>query len=460
MKTLKKIVNASVCVCVVMAATSCEDFLELPPARNQIESAQVFESVHTADAALRHLYSELQASSLISGGNTGAGALLGSYTDELISYNVFIQNENQDIYNNIQGPSNSTVKKVWANAYEEIYIANAILEGVGKSHTIPTADRDRIRGEALFIRSLLHFYLNQLYGDVPYVTSTGYAVNATLAKTEYSAMLNLLQQDFMEAARLLQDAYRSTERVYANRKSAELMAALVMITRKDFASAEPLLRGIVSSSLYQWQPDLSKTFKKDSRNIIWQLKPLNMGDATNEALLYYFIDTVPVTYTLSPDLVNSFHPQDKRLYQWVTQIEIDSQLYFRPAKYTNTVENDDEYSVVFRLEEVYLLLAECLLHQNKKAEALTYLNAVKEKAGIPPLSGSASGETVFAEITVENRHEFFTERGIRFLSLKRSDRLQELALTKPNWQPFHRQWPLPLSELILNPQLKPQNEGY
>lgn len=88
---------------VLYMVQSCDRLLDVKPPIDQISSEQIFSSVNTADAALSNLYSEIQSNSLISGGFSGAGALLGGYSDELINHDVFTQNGDSDLYHNVQG---------------------------------------------------------------------------------------------------------------------------------------------------------------------------------------------------------------------------------------------------------------------------------------------------------------------------------------------------------------------
>lgn len=441
------------------ALQSCENMLEVDPPINQINAAQVFESVSTADAALSSLYVEMQAYSLINGAYAGTGALLGSYTDELLAYGN-TQNYDVDIYKNVQTSENTRIKAVWNTAYKQIYMANAILEGVNNSTALLETDKKRIKGEALFIRSLLYYYLTNIWGDIPYASGTDYVVNQSLAKTSEMEMLLHLKKDLVLANSLLSDTYRSPERIYANRYSAAVLLATVYMDMHQWSDAEVLLKEVKQSPLLVWEPEVSKTFKMTGRHILWQLKPLKPGNATNEATIYHFTTAVPNAYSLSETLVNSFDINDLRRQNWIKTITINQKAYYKPDKYKNISSNSDEYSVVFRLEEVYLLLAESLAQQNKRSEALPNLNAVKQKAGIAVLPENSSKEVILNEILAENRKEFFSEKGIRFLSLKRAVKLEMLKITKPNWQNYHQRWPLPQSELNLNPHLNPQNNGY
>lgn len=352
------------------------------------------------------------------------------------------------------------MKKVWTNAYSEIYAANAIIEGIEKSTAISENDRKRVRGEALFVRSLVYIYLTQLFGNLPYVTTTNYTLNQSLGKTPVAELLVMIQNDLYVAKSNLSDDYRNPERIYPNRKTAEILLSNLLITRKQYAEAETMLMGIVESPLYSWQSDLAKTFKKQGQHILWQLKPLKPNDATGEALLYYFESAAPTNYSLTESLVESFEPEDLRRQLWIKEKKINGNQYYRANKYSKLSANNDEYSVAFRLEEAYLLLAEALAQQGKISAALPYLNAVRQKAGLSDVPATVTKEILLDFIVNENRKEFFTEKGMRFFTLKRAGKLSGLTLYKPNWKEYHKVWPLPFSELILNTHLNPQNYGY
>lgn len=459
MKTNKWIITITLGLGFSLASSSCRNLVESDFPSTQIEVSQVFETVSTADGALSNLYAELQYYSVISGGSLGTGALLGTYTDDLNCYIISSQNSALDLYNNRQISSNTAVLSVWSHAYKEIYSANSIINGVENSTGIGESDKKRIKGETLLVRSLIYFYLSQIFGEVPYTTTTDYTVNQSLGKISESELLIKIQNDLETAVTLLEDSYRNAERVYPNRKAAELMLSLVMMQQKKWFEAEQELKKIKQSPLYVWEPDVAKTFKKAGKHILWQLKPLKANDATEEAINYNFTTAVPNTYALSEDLVSSFASNDLRKQKWVKEITINQNHFYRCDKYRNTTANTDEYSVIFRLEGVYLLLAESLAQQNKVEEALPYINAVRQKAGIPALT-SSSKEELLNNIVEENRKEFFTEHGNRFLTLKRNNGLNKLIPVKPNWRAYHQLWPLPISELVLNPNLNPQNTGY
>lgn len=439
---------------------SCEKLIEVEMPDNQINRAEIFEDVQTANAALAGLYAGLWDNSPLSGDQSGK--LLGSYTDDLNSYAVTASNGVYDIYINEQVETNTAIYSYWLSAYQKMYSANSIIEGV-ESSSLATTEKNRIKGEGLLVRSILLFYLQQGFGDIPYVTGTDYQINQSIGKTSESEALVRLENDLNQAVSLLSDDYRNSERIYPNRKVAELMLAKVKMAQNNAAKwgeSEILLKNIVQSSLYPFENDVTKVFTKTGKHILWQLKPKNSGDPTKEVILYYFSNALPNNYALTENLVNSFSQEDQRKTAWIAPVTVNGNTWYRVDKYKNRTNNTTEYSVVFRLEEVYLLLAEALTKQNKLQEALPYLNKTRQRAGLAAITNPVSKENLLNEIVLEKRKEFFAEMGHRFFDLKRLDRLHTLTAVKPNWKDFHRLWPVPQKELLMNPNLAPQNDGY
>jgi|WetSurMetagenome_2_1015567.scaffolds.fasta_scaffold06811_2 starch-binding outer membrane protein, SusD/RagB family len=441
--------------------TACEKLVEVDAPASQLGTSQVFEDVQTANAAMAGLYAGLRDQSLASGaGYYTMGTLLGSYTDDLDCY----YNNTQavmDIYLNQQDETNTIIKSIWKTAYQQVYYANSIIFGVENSSSLSVNDKKRIKGEAILVRSLIYFYLQQIFGDIPYTTSIDYEYNRNISKTDAATVLEKLEADLTEAAGLLQDDYRNSERIYPNRKTAQLLLARIYLLRSEWLQAEKMADTVLLSPLYQFQTDINEVFHKFGKHILWQLMPENSGDATEEALFYYFSDATPNNvYTLSQDLVNIFTVGDLRKQVWMAEINYDGNTWYRPYKYKNlSGTNYNEYSVVFRLEEAYFIKAEALARQNFFDEALPYLNATRERAGLPAFT-SLTDDDFITELLAEKRREFFCESGHRFLDLKRLGRLNDLSALKPNWEEYKHVWPLPQDEMLLDQNLSPQNTGY
>lgn len=210
------------------------------------------------------------------------------------------------------------------------------------------------------------------------------------------------------------------------------------------------------------EQDLNKTFLKDSKSAILQWMPADIGINTLEGQYFIFTALPPANVALSNTLLNSFEPNDQRKQKWIKTLSNSQGSYSHPFKYklNNKTTASQEYSVVLRVEEAYLILAESNNELGNTAEALGHLNIIRSKSGLGILN-STSQSTIRAAIFEERRHEFFTEFGHRFFDLKRSGQLNsKLSSLKPNWKSYMEVLPLPERELLANPKLKPQNNGY
>lgn len=439
---------------------SCEKLIETDFPTNQIPSELVFEDEQTSEAALAGLYAGLWNNSMISGGLDGMGCLLGMYSDDLLCLYITSSNGALDLYNNQQIPTNSAVTTFWTNAYQQIYAANSIIEGVEKSKALSATAKERIKGEALFVRSLLYMNLYQIFGEIPYADTTDYLVNAKLNRMPKNILLDRIETDLSQAVNLMPASYRNTERIYPNKAVGYMALAKMKMLLKKWNEAEVLCNTIIQNSNYGFQNDITKVFQKNGTHILWQLKPKNTNDATKEAMLYTFIGA-PTSFALQPNLINAFVQVDLRRQNYLSAVPFGQQINYSSSKYKNlAVNNPNEYSIIYRLDEVYLMQAEILIELNRIPEAITLVNKSRQRAGLTALSLSLSSADAMKEMREEKRREFFVEHGVRFFDLKRWGMLDQLVGLKPNWKSYQSNWPIPQKEILLNPNLNPQNTGY
>ena len=163
-----------------------------------------------------------------------------------------------------------------------------------------------------------------------------------------------------------------------------------------------------------------------------------------------------------PDLHNAFETNDFRKTAWIKTIQGAGGPWYHAYKYkkiTNTGVSE-EYTILFRLAEMYLIRAECKAMLNDLEEAKEDLNKIRNRAGIAD-TGANTQQDVLQAILNERRLELFTEQSHRFFDLKRTGKANEvLSIVKPNWRETNRVFPLPENELLLNQNLLPQNPGY
>ncbi|RYY25410.1 MAG: RagB/SusD family nutrient uptake outer membrane protein [Chitinophagaceae bacterium] len=458
MKT--KIIQFTIAAVIPLIIFACDNFTEVDLPQSQLSGTAVFQNPSTANAALADIYARIRETGFASGNNVSATMLLANYADELDFYG---SNTDFEQFNkHLLLPSNGVLSQMWNDSYGQIYAANALMEGVQNSAAITGEDRDRLIGEALFIRAYVHFYLVNLFGDVPYVTTTDYNVNSVIHKTPQAQVYALILNDLETAASLLPVSYPTGERVRANKAVVTAFKSRVYLYMQDWPEAESHATSIINNPDYNWEPNPALVFLKDSPSIIWSLHPGIAGLNTNDARTFAIFNGPPIKPTLSENLYNAFEPGDVRKALWIKTVTDGTVNYYQPFKYQKdtSTPTSEEYTVLLRLEEQYLIRAEARAHLGDISGAQDDLDRSRNRAGLQNTTASTTAELLTA-ILNERRFELFTEQGQRWLDLKRTgNAAAALSAIKPGWQDTDILWPIPAQELVLNSNLLPQNPGY
>ena len=216
---------------------SCESFTEVELPQSQLTGTAVFEDVTTATAALSNCYAQLRESGMLSGNPDGLSNTMGNYADELTYYGSS-SSPIEDFYNHTVLSSNASVSAFWNSGYNQIYAVNALMEGLEKTTAISSEDRNRLKGEALFLRAFLHFYLLNLYGDIPYIDTTDYRSNSRVSRMPENEVYQKIIADIMQSKALLTDTYTTVERIRPNKATATALLARVYLYTGDWQKAE------------------------------------------------------------------------------------------------------------------------------------------------------------------------------------------------------------------------------
>jgi hypothetical protein len=440
---------------------SCESFTEVDLPQSQLTGTAVFEDISTATAALSNSYAQLRETGMLSGKPDGLSSLMGNYTDEL-TYFGSSSSPIEDFYNHTVIASNPSVATIWKSGYSQIYAVNALLEGLENSTAISSENRNQLKGEGLFLRAMTHFYLLNLYGAIPYINTTDYSINSKISRMPENEVYEKITADLIKSKELLTDAYTSSERIRPNKAAAAALLARVYLYKEEWALAEEEATLVINNgALYHMEEDLDKVFLKEAPSIIWQLHPGISGLNTHDASTFIFSSGPPPIAAISSNLLNAFEVGDQRKVHWIGNVSAGSQTWYYPYKYkknTNTG-TTQEYAIVLRLEEQYLIRAEARAHQGNLIGAKEDLNTIRNRAGLAPTTANTS-ENLLLAILQERRVELFTELGQRWFDLKRSGQAQAvLGILKPGWKSTDKWLPLPETELVLNKNLY-QNPGY
>jgi hypothetical protein len=376
----------------------------------------------------------------------------------------------------------STNAPFWAGLYNCIYLANAAISGLNGSSVITDTLKQRLLGEALFVRAFCHFYLVNIFGDVPVVTMTNYTVNESIARSPTTAVYQQIVADLKEAQSLLSNSFEAPAggsigvRALPNQGAATALLARTYLYEGKYDSAVSEATMVINNNLYSLVPDLNGVFLMNSSEAIWQLVNPAVGINTPDGFTY-ILTGGPNTYNnpvfLSPYILQAFEPGDNRQVSWIGADTSGGAIYYFPYKYkvqggtANT--SVTEYYMVLRLAEQYLIRAEAEAQQGDLSDAASDLNVIRNRAGLANISGTiaSSQSALLTAILHERQVEFFCEFGHRWLDLIRTNNANAVLGSPGNvcavkggiWSSTAELFPIPLTDIQADPNLT-QNPGY
>lgn len=442
--------------------SACSKFTDVDLPSSQLSSSSVFNEKATANAAMVDVYSKLRDLGLLRGNSAGLSSRLGLYTDELGYYGL-AGIEQANFYNNTILSTATGLSEFWNASYNQIFATNAVLEGVEKSTAIQLSDKRQLTGEALFVRALVHFYLVNTFGPIPYIKTTNYEQNNLVTRMAEADVYASIKSDLEQSSELLPTQYIGAERVRPNKWAVQAMLARTNLYMQKWDEASNASTAVINQSdLYKWPTDINGIFLKESLSTIWQLMPATANGNTSEGNGFIFLQGPPTSVAISQSLYNAFASNDLRRSQWLKVVTNGTSSWYHAYKYKERLSTtpSKEYSIVLRIAEQYLIRSEARAHQGNLSGAKEDLNKVRNLAGLGNTLANTADEIIDA-ILQERRLELFTEFGHRFFDLKRMGKLNMvLSPLKPQWDTNDRLLPIPESELLLNPNLRPQNAGY
>jgi hypothetical protein len=453
---------AGLLVSLLAITVSCKKFITVDLPIDKVTSATVFASDESATAAVLGVYSGMMSTSLFYGSG-GTTVYTGLASDELYLTNTTIPAQTE-FYANALSPSNSVLASdFWLRAYRYIYQANTCIENLQAATALTPAVRDRLLGEAHFLRAFHYHLLAGLFGGVPLVTGTDYKAAATMPRAPLPELYAAVVTDLQEAKRLLPASYPTAGRLRPNKWAAAALLARVYLYGGDWADAEAEAAAVIGSGTYSLVSSPANVFLAGSAEAVWQLAPVEAGFNTTEARFFVPVatGTTRPAYALTSALLAAFTPGDTRRSAWVGSKTVAPEVFYFPFKYKvrNLNLPVTENYMVLRLAEQLLIRAEARAQLGKLTEAAADLNTIRSRAGLGA-TPAATKDALLAAVERERRVELFAEWGHRWFDLKRTGRTDAvLAPLKSGWQPTDALFPVPQAEILRNPALT-QNPGY
>jgi hypothetical protein len=475
MSTMNGYIKYTVLIVVMIWTMGCKKYMQIPLPTDTISGSAAYANDNAASAVISGIYSKLLNMRMLEG-QYGIPCSSSLYADDMIATNApaGLSAFQQAFY--MDAATESISGAYWSQLYSQIYVANVAIENIRNNTNL--LKRDQWLGEALFLRAFMYFYITNLFGTAPMALSSDYYINNQLGRGAQSDIYTQIIKDLKEAQTLLPTEYLNgdglvtTDRGRPNKYAVTALLARVYLYMKDWMNAEAQANTIINSSNTFTLEAPGNVFLKDSKEMIWGLAPIAyvVSDAFDFLMepdwdpAMHLVDA-----TLSASLVNSFEANDVRYSNWVGKSTAGTPArdYYFPKKYKTKISSTyNEYLVVFRLAEQYLVRAEARAQQDNVTgtnSAASDVNMIRSRAGLPP-TAAATKTSMLNAIMNERRVELFTEMGHRYFDLKRTGALDNvMGVAAPqkggSWSTWKQYWPIPKSDILANPNLT-QTPGY
>ncbi|RYY33196.1 MAG: RagB/SusD family nutrient uptake outer membrane protein [Sphingobacteriaceae bacterium] len=343
------------------------------------------------------------------------------------------------------------VQWVWAQHYQLVFRTNQVLTNVPN---IPMDDalKNRMLGQAHFLRGLAYFNLANTYKEVPLITSLPADESAYYPATASEEEIwNQIFADFQAAKDMLPISYANVSGTdqgqigRATKGAATGMLGKAFLYRKRWQDAANELKLLINGpelNNYSLLPDYRDNFKPTNENNAESLFEIQFGDPSQVGgttgnyggepnANWKQVSSTGHTYAMEGFGYSDFLPTrwiydefkkektidnklDPRLLSTIASFEagVSEQAYFQdwknpqtsiyPRKYThdgipgftnenNGIENSGINYRVLRYADVLLMYAEALNELSQTAEAYQYIQQVRDRAHLPDLATTKPG---------------------------------------------------------------------
>jgi hypothetical protein len=456
---------------VTLLVSGCNKIVQVSEPVNTITTSETFSNDGNATSAIIGIYNDILSGNYqnFDYGNGLTTFYAGLSADELLYFNITGSEQAELQYNDINS-SIGTLDYFWAPAYYDIYMSNAAIEGLTSSTSVTPTLKTELLGEAKFFRAFAHFYLLNLFGNIPLLTTTAWESTANLPQAIPAQVYGQIVADLHDAQSLLASdySYSNGERTRVNKSAATALLARVYLYQANWVGADSAASAVLDQPLYTLCNSLDSVFLANNTEAIWQLVPNALSQfATREGFMNipYPANSGNPNYYLTSYLLNAFDSGDLRKVDWLDSTNYAGTVYYYPYKYkvqTSVAGTVPEYYTILRMAEQYLIRAEARANENNGGSAaIADLNVIRTRAGLQPYAGASDMSSVLNAIMHERQIEFFAEWGHRWFDLKRwGNATTVLSVTKGNPVPAYQLlWPIPTGEVTSDPNLH-QNPQY
>lgn len=417
-------------------------------------------------------------------------------------------------------PSLGELQTFWEACYRGVASANFVIESIeaGLVQNVPQKEIDQRLAEAKFLRALYYFNLTNLWGGVPLLTAPATDANGTPKATQAEVYAIILEDLAFASANL--PAKGDTQNGRASKGAAQALKGKAHLYLGQWAEAKAEFQAISGYTIVGVDPrdngNVAGEFNSESIFEVNYDQDIggDQWDATGSGVretTFRGIEYSPLNFAniiVRPSLVDEYEDGDPRIkayfyssgdefggqrYPEGSELPIGGPVAFGPSDGSGTVplvftlatpawrkyqnldtRTSDGFEMsginfrVIRYADVLLMWAEAENELGNLAAAITLLNRVRDRVGMPNY-GSAemdargypvgSKDQVFDAIVHERQIELAGEQ-VRYFDLKRWGMLADEII---GFQTGKHEWmPIPQAEIDGNPQMTnaDQNPGY
>ncbi len=447
----------------LIMAMGCEDNLELQPEQS-LSPEVVISSEANLQNLLIGLYDEAAHGSAetptfeenIYGGVLNLAVEMLANSGELTFNGTFEEpaefNEKAILTDNVNA------RDIWLNAYEVNNQANIILENLNIVEN--QATKDRMEGEAKFLRGLMYFDLARLFG-LPYTAgqqNTQPAVPIVLSTVTNASQVdspsrNSVEDVYAQVITDLMDAYTllpDDNDIFADKYAAQALLARVYLQQGNYALARDAADDVLENSGHTLSAEFPAAFNNDGNStediFAWQI---TAQDGENDMNTFWGGNDFGGRAG-NPDVsINEVHFD---LYDDVDDER--STFFYETGDGTATTKWQGEFSNIpfIRLAEMHLIRAEANFREGTAIGLApeVELNALRARSGASPYAAGIALQDIIDERKRELSFEGFALHDIKRLK----GNVGSFAYDSPKLV-----MPVPQRETDANSNLT-QNPGY
>lgn len=450
---------------------SCKKTLEVEQ-KMDVPNADAIKSVKDLETVLIGAYDGLQSSNVLGGNMVVFADLLAD--DAKVDETMLSNFGTREIYERASTVQISLLRNMWCDAYATINRANNVIYVVD-NNLVSGADfdkkKDQLKGEALFIRAIVHFEIMRFWAlpydvelqgansqlGVPYRTTPTFSgfVDLSMARNSVEDVYSKVAEDLKQAALLLAKAgiRKSTDR--ASEMAADAYLARIYFFKGDYNNATAYATKVISSNLFMLNDSSNADANKylnvvfqtqgsvTSREVIFQLVNIQADQSNSIAGNYSPSVGIPLIMP-SSDFKKLYTNKDRRRGKY-----IGADYWGNPMGVNKYISSNPASNIcVLRLAEMHLIKVEsdALLNRISSATWDSY-NRLKKRSIKSYISESIANTQLLDSIRVEHRREMCFE-GDRYHNLKR---LKLPLRTGVPWNDNSVLFKIPQEEMSGNP---------